>query len=209
MWNRLRYTFWAPVYDAMTGAVGFEAARRRSIALLGLTGGDRVLVVGAGTGLDLLYVPDGVETVAVDLTPAMLRRLTRRAERASRRVGAHVMDARQLGFPDASFEAVVMHLVLSVMDQPDLGLREAARVLRPGGRVAVFDKFLGDRERPTVGRRLLNLIARPLFSDMNRRLGPLLAGTSLVVEHDEPAGFGGMYRIVTLGKRRQDANGNR
>jgi hypothetical protein len=75
-------------------------------------------------------------------------------------------------------------------------------VLRDGGRIAVFDKFLGEDERPSLKRRLLNTIAKPLFSDLNRRLGPLLVGTSLSVEHDEPGPFGGAYRVVTLLKRR-------
>jgi len=35
----------------------------------------------------------------------------------------------------------------------------------PGGRTAVFDKFLRDDERPSLKRRLLNAIAKPLFSD--------------------------------------------
>lgn len=200
MWNRLRYTFWAPLYDTMMSAVGFGAARRQSIERLRLTGRSRVLIVGAGTGLDLPYLPASADTVAIDVTPAMLVRLTRRAARYGRTVSGHVMDARHLTFPDASFDAVVMHLILAVMSEPGRGLREAARVLEPGGRVAIFDKFLGDDEPLTFRRRLLNLVAKPLFSDMNRRLGPLLAGTGLLVEHDEPAGFSGMYRIVTLKK---------
>jgi ubiquinone/menaquinone biosynthesis C-methylase UbiE len=200
MWNRLRYTLWSPFYDALVAAVGFGPSRRRSIEHLGLRPGHHVLIVGAGTGLDLEFLPHDIQLTAVDVTPAMLTRLERRAARAARAVTVRRMDARDLAFADASFDAVIMHLILAVMPQPERGLREAARVVRRGGRIAVFDKFLRDEERVSVRRRLLNIVAMPLFSDMNRRFGPLAAGTGLTIEHDERAAFRGMYRIITLRK---------
>ena len=198
MWNRLRYTVWAPAYDVIAHAAGFDTARRLSIERLRLASGDRVLIVGAGTGLDLDVLPSDVDVTAIDVTPAMLKHLERRAVGSGRRVTARIMDARQLAFPDSSFDAVAMHLILAVMPEPERGVREAVRVLKPGGRIAVFDKFLRDEERPTLKRRLLNVLAKPLFSDLNRRLGPLIAATPLVIEHDESVAFGGAYRIVTL-----------
>jgi phosphatidylethanolamine/phosphatidyl-N-methylethanolamine N-methyltransferase len=200
MWNRLRYTIWAPVYDAVVGAAGFNTARRLSIDRLRLASGDRVLIVGAGTGLDLDFLSPNVDVTAIDVTPAMLKHLERRAAGMGGSVTARIMDARQLAFPDSSFDAVVMHLILAVMPEPERGLREAVRVLKPGGRIAVFDKFLSDEERPSLRRQLLNAFAKPLFSDLNRRLGPLMAGTRLVIEHNEAVAFGGTYRVVTLMK---------
>ena len=200
MWNRLRYTVWAPVYDAIARLAGFDAARRLSIDRLQLAPGDRVLIVGAGTGLDLDFLPSNIHVTAIDVTPAMLYRLKRRAADTSGSVTTHIMDARELAFPDSSFDAVVMHLILAVMPEPERGLSEAVRVLKPGGRIAVFDKFLRDEERPSLKRRVLNVLAKPLFSDLNRRLGPLIARTPLVIEHDEPVAFGGSYRVVTLMK---------
>jgi len=200
MCNRLRYTVWAPAYDVIVRAAGFDTARRLSIERLRLTSGDRVLIVGAGTGLDLDFLPSNVHVTAIDVTPAMLKHLERRAAATGQSVTARIMDARQLAFPDSSFDAVVMHLILAVMPEPERGLMEAVRVLKPGGRIAVFDKFLSDEEHPSLKRQLLNAIAKPLFSDLNRRFGPLIAGTRLVIEQDEPLAFGGTYRAVTLVK---------
>ena len=206
MWNRLRYTVWAPAYDAVANAAGFDAARRLSIERLRLAPGDRLLMAGAGTGLDLPHLPSNVDVTAVDVTPAMLQRLERRAASQHRTVTTHIMDARQLAFPAASFDAVLLHLILAVMPQPEQGVREAVRVLKSGGRIGVFDKFLRDEERPSLKRRGLNAVAKPLLSDLNRRLGPLIAGTPLVIEHDQPVAFGGTYRVVTLIK---DDDGSR
>ena len=50
MWNRLRYTLWAPAYDAIARAAGFDTARRLSIERLRLALGDRVFIVGAEAG---------------------------------------------------------------------------------------------------------------------------------------------------------------
>lgn len=200
LWDRLRYTLWAPIYDALVGAAGFAPARRRSIDRLELREGDHVLLVGAGTGLDLDFLPPGVTVTAVDVTPAMLRRLERRAARAGRPVSAEIQDARRLAFPDGSFDAVVLHLILAVMPQPELGMKEVARVLRPGGRVAIFDKFLRAGAQPSTARRFLNVVTRSLFSDINRQLEPLLEGTRLVVERDEPGAFDGAYRSVLLSR---------
>lgn len=196
-WNRLRYTAFAPVYDRIAG---FAAQRRRSIALLDLRPGERVLIVGAGTGADLPHVPAGVEEVAGDITPAMVERIRRRAEQLRRPVRAEVMDGQALPLPDASFDAVVLHLIVAVIPDPAACLREAARVLRPGGRAVVFDKFVAEDRRPSSVRRLLNVVTNALFSDITRRLGPLLHGTGFRIVHREPAALGGRFEIALLRK---------
>ncbi|MET0400144.1 MAG: methyltransferase domain-containing protein [Longimicrobiaceae bacterium] len=196
-WNRVRYTLLAPVYDRVAG---FRAQRRRSLELLAPRPGERVLVVGCGTGLDLEWIPRGVEVVAGDLTPAMVERTRARAGRLGRPVEARVMDAQALGVPDASFDAAVLHLVLAVVPDPVAAIREAERVLRPGGRAAVFDKWVPDDGAPSPARRLLNLAANLVATDVTRRLGDLVASTGLGVEHREPAGGGGFFSIALLRK---------
>ena len=194
-WNRVRYTLFAPVYDLVAG---FGPQRRRSLALLGARPGERVLVVGCGTGADLPHLADGVEVTAVDLTPAMVERTRRRAAALGRSVDARVMDAQVLDVPDAAFDAVVLHLILAVVPDPVAAIREAARVLKPGGRAVVFDTWVADDRRPSFFRRAANLVASVVATDITRRLGPLVAETPLVLEHREPAGAGGFFSIALL-----------
>jgi ubiquinone/menaquinone biosynthesis C-methylase UbiE len=113
-WKRFSYTLWAPIYDRLITPL-FTQRRRRSIQLLDPKPGERLLLVGAGTGLDLDFLPPGPQIVATDLTPAMISRLQRRADRLGLSVDAQVMDGQALEFPDASFDAVILHLIVAVI----------------------------------------------------------------------------------------------
>ena len=199
-WNRLRYTFWAPFYDALV--LILDQRRRQSLRLLDLKPGERVLLVGAGTGVDLPYVPPGCSVLATDLTPAMLNVARTRARR-----GVHLalMDGQLLALPSATFDAVVLHLILAVIPDPVLCLREAARVVRPGGRIVVFDKFVKAGRVP-LALRLVNPVARLLFTEMTRDFEEILerSEAKLVVAHDAPALLGGLFRHVLLRSKGSD-----
>jgi ubiquinone/menaquinone biosynthesis C-methylase UbiE len=196
-WNRLRYTFWAPVYDRLIGA--FEGIRAESIRRLDLRPGERVLLVGAGTGVDLPHLPPGCPVLATDLTPAMLERA-----RARRREGMQLalMDGHALGVGTGAVDALILHLVLAVLPDPVRCLREAARVLRPGGRIAVLDKFARS-PHPSLALRLVNSFMRILFTEMTRHLPGIVeaSGAPLVIERDDPAFLGGLYRYILLRKK--------
>jgi SAM-dependent methyltransferase len=109
-------------------------------------------------------------------------------------------DAMDPPVEPSSFDAVVLNLILSVVPDGAACLRAALRALRPGGRAVVFDKFLRDGAAPGVARRLLNLGATTLGTDINRRFADLAEGSGALVIHDEPSLFGGAYRVLLLGR---------
>ena len=191
-WQLFRYTIWAPWYDRVTK---LHPQRRRSLELLDLRAGERLLIIGCGTGADLPFVPDGVRVLATDLTPAMLRQAEKRARPG---MELRVMDGLALDLADGSFDAAILHMVLEVIPDPVRCLREAARVLRPGGRIAVFDKFLPDGDRPGPLRRAGLALLDFVFTSTNRRMGEILerSGAPLEVARDEPSVA--RYRHVIL-----------
>jgi ubiquinone/menaquinone biosynthesis C-methylase UbiE len=202
-WNRIRYTLYAPIYDRIVRS--FNTSRKRSLQLLELKAGEAVLLIGAGTGEDIQFIPEEVEITAVDITPAMVEHIRRKARALKRPVQAAVMDGQALELPSESFDAVVLHLILAVIPDPIACIREAARVLKPDGRVVIFDKFLPENEQPSLQRYLANLIANFAFSDINRKLEPIAAAAPLNLRHEEPAVYGRFgYKIALYEKSWQE-----
>ncbi|MBS1143731.1 MAG: phosphatidyl-N-methylethanolamine N-methyltransferase [Proteobacteria bacterium] len=190
------YTLIAPFYDAAI-ARATQAARVRSLSALPKEAG-RVLLAGVGTGLDLPHLPAQHRYVGLDLNQAMLRRALSRA--------SHVDflpvqgDAQRLPFADASFDSAVLHLILAVVPQPAHCFAEIERVLKPGGQVLVFDKFLR-RGQPAILRRLINPLMRRVATRLDVVFEDLLSeAPSLALEHDQPALAGGWFRMIRLRK---------
>lgn len=197
-WNRLRYDLYAPFYDIVVRRL--DAGRRQSIQMTGLTTEELVLIPGCGTGLDFDYLPPGVRVIAGDLAPAMVRKAAARAKALGFDADVRVMDAHALDLPDEHVDAVLLHLILAVVPDPVAAIREVARVLKPGGRVGIFDKFLPDGARASLLRRAASLVANAFATDLNRQLGPLLSEAGLVVKRREPALFGGLFEAVIAEK---------
>ncbi len=192
-WRKLRYTLLAPFYDL--GAAGHERWRRRAISLLALRAGERVLVVGVGTGQDLGFLPRDVRITAVDLAPAMLRRAQVRRPDAE----LVVMDGERLDLPAGAFDAVLLHQVLEVVAQPAACLREAARVLAVGGRLSVFDKFVSAGSQRPAWRRALVRAADVCFTTTKLAFEDVLrdGAAPFATVADERCGAG-PFRIVVL-----------
>ena len=197
--NQTIYQLWAPIYDKVMGPFAGKA-RRHAIELLNLRVGKSVLLSGVGTGLDLPYLQAGVRATGIDLSPAMLRKAQDKAN--GRDISLLEMNAQALDFPDDSFDAVVLNLILSVVPDGPVAFREAWRVLRPGGRAVIFDKFASEDGRISVLRRGVGKIISLFGTDPNRRLSEIMGTPSdLTIERDEPSLLHGQYRIVLLRKQ--------
>jgi len=108
------------------------------LQMANLQPGMRVLDVAAGAGDQTLDIAERVgaagSVVAVDVSPAILRLAQDHARRANHaQVKFRVADGQALPFDDASFDAAVCRLGLMFFPHPGRGVREMARVLRPGG----------------------------------------------------------------------------
>lgn len=190
------YTLVAPFYDAFLSAAT-RGARKRSLAALADRPPHDVLLLGVGTGLDLPHLPAQHRYVGLDLTAAMLARARPRA------AGLHFTplrgDVQRLPFYDASFDVAVLHLILAVVPAPTFCLAEAVRVLKPGGELLVFDKFL--RRGEAGWKRVLNPLTRHVATRLDVVFDDVLDEVGgLKVTANEPALASGWFRLIRLTK---------
>jgi ubiquinone/menaquinone biosynthesis C-methylase UbiE len=133
-----------PLYDPLTRLLGSGRHRTRLVEAAAIPPASRVLDLGCGTGevaLEVLRQQPAARVVAFDPDPRALARARAKAERAGARIEFERGFADALPFADASFDRVVSAFVLHHL-APEVeaaALREAVRVLAPGGTLHVLD----------------------------------------------------------------------
>lgn len=195
---RRSYSLIAPFYDLVIERA-MRAARTQSLSALPSDAAGKVLLSGLGTGLDLPLLPALHHYTALDFNTAMLSRA--RVRGANLQVDWILGDSMALPFPDAHFDHVVLHLITAVVPEPQRCLSEAARVLRPGGTIILFDKFLRHGQTAPL-RRLLTPLSRRIATRMDVVFEEtLLAAPELKIVSDVPLMAGGWFRGIVLRKK--------
>lgn len=193
------YTLLAPFYDFMVSGA-LDKARQTSLNRLNNTTDKNILINGIGSGLDIPYLPRNAKYTGTDITPGMLKLAQKRAQRHSFDIELICADSHKLPFGDGQFDIVVMHLILAVVPNPALALQEANRVLKSGGRLFIFDKFLKPGEFAPV-RKLFNLLLRHIATRTDVVFEDTLAQSpSFKIINNKPALANGWFRLIELEK---------
>jgi len=153
----------ATVYDLTLLGLERRCLSRWRSELLGPLRGD-VLELGAGTGLNLEHYPASVNSITlIEPDAAMRRQLNGKLSKSALAARAQVGDspAESLASKSASFDAVIATLVLCSVQNVELSLREARRVLRPGGTLALIEHIAAPEKTP---RRRWQKLLEPAWS---------------------------------------------
>jgi len=194
---RMSYSLIAPLYDLVIERPMREA-RKKSLGALPADECRNVLVSGVGTGLDFPLLPQMHRYTALDFNAAMLAKARPRG--ANLQVDWVLGDSMALPFASAHFDHVVLHLITAVVPEPALCLAEAARVLKPGGTIVLFDKFLQPKQSAPL-RRLLTPLSRRIATRMDVVFEEILQQVpELEVVSDVPLMAGGWFRGIILRK---------
>jgi phosphatidylethanolamine/phosphatidyl-N-methylethanolamine N-methyltransferase len=190
----------ARIYDAVFGPL-LDRGRRMAVEAANATDARSVLEVGVGTGLSLpLYRPD-LAITAIDLSPEMLARARERARTLPNVAALLEMDAQNLTFPDAAFDAVVAMYVAAVV--PDMArlFAELKRVCVPGGHVLVVNHVAAETGALGAFDRLVAPVSRAMAVRSDLRLATLVETAGLELAGVEDAGIGGYIKLVRFRNR--------
>lgn len=158
---------------------------------------DRTLEVAVGTGRNLPYYDRRVRLTAMDVSERMLELAAQRAHRLRREVELLVADAQALPFDDDAFDTVVATLALCSIPDDAAGVREMARVLRPGGRLVLLDHVRSPLRPVRVVQRALEPLFLRLEADhLLRQPEVRVAEAGLAVEHCQRSKLGLVLRLT-------------
>ena len=150
MCRTLQSNLFSRAYDLVIEPVerlGLSGLRRQTLRALS----GEVLELGVGTGRSLAAYPCTVTSVTgVDPDEKMLARAVERVQRVGVPVRTLLAAAEDLPFPDESFDAVTAFLTLCTVRDQEAALREARRVLAPGGELRLLEHVRLERE--PIGR---------------------------------------------------------
>jgi demethylmenaquinone methyltransferase/2-methoxy-6-polyprenyl-1,4-benzoquinol methylase len=172
-------------YDRLSAALSFWQDPRWRRALVDRAdprAGERVLDVATGTGMVAAELRRRADCsiVGVDQSAEMLAAARARFADDGGRVELIEGQAEKLPFADESFDALTFTYLLRYVDDPPATIRELARVVRPGGRVASLEFGVPTRRVPREAWRLYTAIGLPVlgrvasreWAEVGRFLGP-------------------------------------
>lgn len=194
--NITKYKYLSGIYDAFFRPF-FTGARKKAFQMISPNTGDKVLLAGVGTGLDLKYFTAGVDVTGIDISEDMLNK----AQEKNKDIKADlkIMNAEELLFDNNTFDYVVLNLILSVVENPKKAMAEAVRVLKPGGTMLIWDKFMA-KGRLSPVRKILNKITSFIGTDITRVFEDIAQGQNITVVSDKGVMMGKNYRVILVKK---------
>jgi len=164
-WDRKATTF----DDETTHRLISEDQRQAWLHMLSRYAGSppqRVLDVGCGTGFLAFRLAElGHIVTGIDLSPKMIGIAQRKAKEAAQQIDFQVGDGAALSLPDEAYDLVVARHVIWNLPDPERGVAEWLRVLRPGGRLLLIEGKWADNEE--LARANMRLIPRILARAMD------------------------------------------
>jgi ubiquinone/menaquinone biosynthesis C-methylase UbiE len=156
-----------------------------------------VLEIAVGTGRNLEHYPTGVRLTGIELSEEMLAIARKRATALGVDADLRPGDAQQLEFPDESFDTVVITFALCTIPNDRAAVREARRVLRPGGKLILLEHVRSPLLPVRAVQRLLEPLSVRFEADhLVREPLDYLAAEGFAIERVTRLKWGIVERVV-------------
>jgi ubiquinone/menaquinone biosynthesis C-methylase UbiE len=172
----------------------FVAMMQQYLGAMEIDSAATVLDLGCGTGVVSRAIAQrkgfAGRVTGIDRSPYLIAAAERFAARegVARVVGFHTGDSQSLSLPSAALDAVVAHTLISHVEDPAAVLREMARIVKPGGRIGIFDgdyaSLTYGTTDPAKGKATDEMIINALVTNprVMREMPQLLKEAGLVLE---------------------------
>lgn len=201
-WNEIIYKIWSPIYDNLFNSGKFLEARKIIFQSEKFVENQDILFVGVGTGADLELIDHKkLNVTAIDYSNKMLEKAKVKFKDSS--IQFLKMDAQDMSFQNHQFDIVVASLVLSVVPDADKCFKEIVRVLKPNGKIIIFDKFSPKGKKLSPLKKVIRPLIKLLGTDIGVNFETLYEKNkvALSVKEDSSAMFNGMYRKIVVIKK--------
>ena len=128
----------------------------------------KILFVSLGTGLDIPAFPPSMAITAIDISPEMLKRAQPRIDDYQGEIRAELVDIHEMPYPEDHFDQVFTSCTFCSVPEPVVALGSLNRVLKPGGRLYMFE-HTGSRYFPfKYMMDFMTIITRKIGPELNR-----------------------------------------
>lgn len=129
----------------------------------------KTMLVAAGTGLDFVFFPPGLDITAIDFSPRMVEKAKEKAVRYDGSLNVVQADVQNLYFEENSFDTVVTSCTFCSVPEPVKGLKELHRVLKPDGQLLMFEHVRPGNFLLGAMMDVVTPVARLFGPELNRR----------------------------------------
>lgn len=181
----------AGLYEAVRSERVFGAWRERLLE----TAGGKVLEIAVGTGANFPYYPGNVHLTAVDISPKMMRRAVKTANRLSLDADCILADIERMDFDQGQFDTIVSTLSFCGYENPVAMFNKLARWVKPEGQVLLMEHGISTEPWIAKGQRAIDGWHKKIIGCHQKRdMVALIEASDLAIEGME-SHYRGIFRL--------------
>lgn len=155
-----KYSKFSKIYDFIESKMHMNIYKREVVSMLS----GKALELGIGSGANLEFFPNNLDITGIDFSPGMLKICRDKATKLGlTNLKLLEMDIENMSFPDNSFDSAFSTCVFCTVPNPEKGLQEVYRVLKPGGKAIFLEHMKSKNPFLNLFLLFLTLIIYPLL----------------------------------------------